>query len=100
MAESFLAASDFQRSSVAQHIAFLDLGSAPQFARVSRLYVSMYDPRQVSKQSFYTVLGVPPSATLGEIKQSYRRLVKKYHPGRFERRILGVLLLFNFTYMI
>ena len=29
---------------------------------------------------YYAILEVPPTATQGEIKRSYRRLARKYHP--------------------
>jgi molecular chaperone DnaJ len=30
---------------------------------------------------YYGLLGVPPDATLAEIKRAYRRLARRYHPG-------------------
>ncbi|MDO8647452.1 MAG: DnaJ domain-containing protein [Candidatus Diapherotrites archaeon] len=31
-------------------------------------------------KDFYELLGVPKNATIGQIKQVYRRLAKRYHP--------------------
>jgi curved DNA-binding protein CbpA len=31
-------------------------------------------------QDYYVIIEVPTTATLAEIKRSYRRLVRKYHP--------------------
>jgi curved DNA-binding protein CbpA len=33
-------------------------------------------------QTFYQVLGVPPTATLADIKQAYKQLALRYHPDR------------------
>ena len=83
-AESFLTANEqFGRIPNTRDVAFIAPELRRQYTRISQLYVSMYDPRQVPKQSFYSILGVSPAATLDEIKRSYRRLVKLYHPGRF-----------------
>jgi curved DNA-binding protein CbpA len=34
-------------------------------------------------ENYYSILGVPNSATLSEIKKAYLRLAQKYHPDRF-----------------
>jgi DnaJ-domain-containing protein 1 len=34
---------------------------------------------------YYANLELPEGATLSEVKQAYRRLVKKYHPDRYEK---------------
>ncbi|NLO37422.1 MAG: J domain-containing protein [Clostridiaceae bacterium] len=39
-------------------------------------------------KSPYDVLGVRPGATADEIKQSYRKLVKKYHPDNYKNHPL------------
>ena len=31
-------------------------------------------------RNYYEILGVPKTATADEIKRSYRRLARKYHP--------------------
>jgi hypothetical protein len=35
---------------------------------------------KTTHKDYYSILGVPPSATLGEIKKAYRTLAKHYHP--------------------
>lgn len=37
----------------------------------------------MAEPDFYRILGVPPSATIKQIKSAYRKLVKKYHPDLF-----------------
>lgn len=34
----------------------------------------------MSQPDYYAVLGVPRSATVTQIKEAYRRLVRRYHP--------------------
>ncbi|EXC21910.1 Chaperone protein dnaJ 20 [Morus notabilis] len=35
---------------------------------------------RVAELSFYELLGIPESGSLGEIKQAYKQLARKYHP--------------------
>jgi curved DNA-binding protein CbpA len=35
-----------------------------------------------SEQNFYTILGVPPSASIEEIRHAYRKLAFQHHPDR------------------
>lgn len=42
--------------------------------------LSLCYPMQI--KDYYTILEVPPSATLPEIKRSYRRLAQQYHPDK------------------
>lgn len=39
--------------------------------------------RQSKKKNYYKVLGVKKDATLREIKSSYRKLAKQYHPDKY-----------------
>src|SRR5262249_57079116 len=39
-------------------------------------------PRTVMPRSYYTILGVPETASLEEIQQAHRHLAKLYHPDR------------------
>lgn len=39
-------------------------------------------PDQVAR--FYHILGLPTQASVPEIKQAYRALLKKWHPDRFQ----------------
>lgn len=38
------------------------------------------DPARPPMKAYYEILEVPPTATSEEIRQSYRNLVKRYHP--------------------
>ncbi len=35
-------------------------------------------------KSYFAILGISPAASVGEIRSAYRRLVKEFHPDRYE----------------
>lgn len=51
-------------------------------------------------QDYYKVLEVSPTATLGEIKRSYRRLARQYHPDLNQKALDSHIKLLNEAYEI
>jgi len=49
---------------------------------------------------YYTILEVSPTATLAEIKRSYRRLVRKYHPDLHQQEVDQQIKLVNEAYEV
>lgn len=49
--------------------------------------------RPQTGKDFYAILGVNRSAGLPEIKGAYRKLAKKYHPGKSENRMSSKMAL-------
>ncbi len=49
---------------------------------------------------YYTILEVSPAATLAEIKRSYRRLVRKYHPDLHQQEVGQQIKLVNEAYEV
>jgi hypothetical protein len=41
------------------------------------------------KNCYYKMLGISISADAAEVKQAFRRMVKKYHPGKGSARMIG-----------
>jgi preprotein translocase subunit Sec63 len=44
--------------------------------------------RQQTGKDFYSILGVSRDANTAEIKSAYRKMAKKYHPGKPQKPIL------------
>ena len=51
-------------------------------------------------QDYYKVLEVSPTATLGEIKRSYRRLARQYHPDLNQKALDSHIKRLNEAYEI
>jgi len=51
-------------------------------------------------QDYYVILEVPPTATLAEVKRSYRRLVRKYHPDLNKQALDEHIKLLNEAYAV
>ncbi len=51
-------------------------------------------------QDYYVIIGVPTTATLAEIKRSYRRLVRKYHPDLNKQALDEHIKLLNEAYAV
>src|SRR5215471_3914087 len=51
-------------------------------------------------QDYYVILEVPPTATVAEIKRSYRRLVRKYHPDLNQQALDKHIKLLNEAYAV
>ncbi len=49
---------------------------------------------------YYKILEVPSTATLAEIKRSYRRLVRKYHPDLNQQALDDHIKLLNEAYAV
>jgi curved DNA-binding protein CbpA len=49
---------------------------------------------------YYAILEVPPAATLTDIKRSYRRLVRKYHPDLNKQAMDQDIKLLNEAYAV
>lgn len=49
---------------------------------------------------YYTILEVSPAATLADIKRSYRRLVRKYHPDLNKQAVDQHIKLLNEAYAV
>ena len=39
----------------------------------------------MDRQHAYDLLGLPPGASVGEVRSEYRRLVMSWHPDRLQR---------------
>ena len=50
---------------------------------VTRLQVSMHNRR--TTVDFYAILEVSPHASADEIKRAYRKMAKRYHPGKMRQ---------------
>ena len=51
-------------------------------------------------QDYYVILEVPPTATLAEVKRSYRHLVRKYHPDLNKQALDEHIKLLNEAYAV
>ena len=54
--------------------------------RVTRLFLRMALSKTKSTPNYYQLLEVSPSASEEEIKKSFRKLAKRYHPDANEGR--------------
>ena len=51
-------------------------------------------------QNYYKILEVSPNATLGEIKRSYRRLARQYHPDLNQKALDSHIKRLNEAYEV
>ncbi|MEM6726575.1 MAG: DnaJ domain-containing protein [Bacteroidota bacterium] len=56
--------------------------SQKDFESIRAMFMKSVEGSNAQRARFYQILEVSPVATEEEIKKSYRRLVKKYHPDR------------------
>ena len=55
--------------------------SGRRFRRTSMIHSYSSSPTDGNSPDFYKVLNVPRTATPAQIKQAYRNMAKRYHPG-------------------